>query len=515
MASKVIYTVVAVVGIAAASGAAWWQQNKPKNPQSGTELSGGGGGGDASNRATAPSQAASGPAAAASAPRAPGVEVAKVEVTKLTDDTQAVGSLRSRQGVVMRPEVSGRIAQMNFRDGDRVKKGQVLVQLDDQLQLAQVQQSQAELSIALANHKRNEELVAQNFISKRSVDESAAALEVAQAKLALSKATAQRMKILAPFDAIAGIRTANVGDYLKDGADVVNLEDIDAVFVDFRLPERFQNKIKRGQTASVTLDALPGQKFVSFVQAVDPLIDANGRSIGVRGCIDNRQLRLRPGMFARVTAVFGERERALVVPEEAIVPQGQRVLVYRVVDGKEKDEKIAQRVEVKVGIRRPGKVEIIEGIAEGDVIVTAGQQRLQRDGQPVRIIEVGRAPGGGAPGSGQGGPSGVASGQAAAPQPAASAAPTLAANVAQNGARPGNVPGNPPGSAPSGAGGRPAGAGRPAADGPNPCFASASNDGQPDGVRGAGPRGPGGQGGRPGMDGGAGTGRPAAARPGA
>ncbi len=314
-----------------------------------------------------------------------------VEVTKLTDDMQSVGSLRSRQGVMLRPEVSGRITALNFRDGDRVRKGQLMVQFDDQLQLAQVQQSQAELSIAQANHNRNQELVGQNFISKRSVDESSANLEVAQAKLALSKAAAARLKVLAPFDGITGIRSANVGDYLKDGADVVNVEDIDAVFVDFRLPERFQNKVKKGQTAMVNLDALPGQRFTAFVQAVDPLIDTNGRSVGVRGCIDNRELRLRPGMFARVTAVFGERENALVVPEEAIVPQGQRISVYRVVDGKNADEKVAQRVDVKLGIRGPGRVEVLEGLAAGDLVVTAGQQRLQRDSTAVRVADMSRS----------------------------------------------------------------------------------------------------------------------------
>ena len=151
-----------------------------------------------------------------------------------SDDTQAVGNLRSRQGIMLRPEVSGRITQLNFKDGDRVRKGQLLVQLDDQLPLAQVKQSQAELSIAMANHKRNQELVGQNFISQRSVDESAANLDVAQAKLALSQATAARLKITAPFDGMTGIRSVNPGDYLKDGADIVNIEDIDAVFVDFR-----------------------------------------------------------------------------------------------------------------------------------------------------------------------------------------------------------------------------------------------------------------------------------------
>ena len=124
----------------------------------------------------------------------------------LSDETQAVGTLRSRQGVMLRPEVSGRVAQLNFRDGERVRKGQLLLQLDDQLPQAQIKQSQAELSIAVANHQRNQELVAQKFVSQRSVEESAAALEVAQAKLALAQVTAARLKLLAPFDGIAGIR---------------------------------------------------------------------------------------------------------------------------------------------------------------------------------------------------------------------------------------------------------------------------------------------------------------------
>jgi membrane fusion protein (multidrug efflux system) len=258
--------------------------------------------------------------------------------------------------------------------------------------MAQESQSKAELSIALANHKRNQDLASQNFISARTVDESAAALEVAQAKLALAKATAARYKIIAPFDGITGIRTVNPGDYLKDGADIVNIEDIDAVYVDFRLPERFMTKIKRGQSANVDLDALPGRKFTAIVQAIDPLIDANGRSVGIRACIDNRQMQLRPGMFARVTTVFGERERALVIPEEAIVPQGAKVFVFKVVDGAEPGTKVSQRVEVKVGIRRPGRVEVVDGLVESDVIIVGGQQRVQKDGTQVKMVDFSKAP---------------------------------------------------------------------------------------------------------------------------
>ena len=386
MASRAIYTAVAVVGIAAGSGAAWWYQNKPAGVGADTALSAGSG-------APAPATAASGPG------RPPSVEVARVEVMRLADEAQAVGSLRSRQSVVLRPEVSGRVTRLNFRDGEKVRRGQLLVQLDDQLPMAQVQQAQAELSIARANHKRNQELVGQGFISQRSVDESSANLQVADAKLALAQAQAARLRIVAPFDGITGIRTINVGDYLKDGADIVNIEDMEAIFVDFRLPERLQTKIQRGQQAVVETDALAGRKFGALVLAIDPLVDANGRSIGVRGCIDNRQLLLRPGMFARITTVFGERPDARVIPEEAIVPQGGRQFVIRLSDGPDAETKLAQRVEVKVGLRRPGRVEVTEGLEDGDLVVTAGQQRVQKDGMAVRVIELGKS---GGPGRGNG-----------------------------------------------------------------------------------------------------------------
>jgi membrane fusion protein, multidrug efflux system len=379
MASKALYTAVAIIGIAGASAVAWWVQKAPTAVRA-----------EAGSATVNPSNAglAQPSANTPGSGKPPTVEAARVELARLTDDIQAVGSLRSRRGVILRPEVSGRITQLNFTDGQRVRKGQVLVQFDDQLPLAQVQQSQAELSIAQANQKRNQELVAENFISRRSLDESAANLEVAQAKLALAKATAARLKIVAPFDGIVGIRLVNVGDYLKDGADIVNIEDMDAIYVDFRLPERYQSKLKRGQTAVLGIDALPGRSYTALVQAIDPLIDANGRSVGVRGCVDNRLLQLRPGMFARVNTIFGERENARVIPEEAIVPQGGRQFVIKLLGKPDDGERVSQRVEVKVGLRSPGKVEILEGLEVGDTVVTTGQQRVQKDGTKVTVVEL-------------------------------------------------------------------------------------------------------------------------------
>ncbi|WP_440108948.1 efflux RND transporter periplasmic adaptor subunit [Acidovorax sp. BL-A-41-H1] len=420
MASKHRYIILAILGIAAASGAAWWLQRPGQALRAEPAVAAG---------ANSPSGGSpSGGAAGASRGGQPGgparpvaVETVQVRQMALRDDAEAVGSLKSRQSVVLRPEVSGRITQLNFRDGERVRKGQLLVQFDDQLQRAQIQQSKAEMSIAQANHKRNQELVAQGFISQRSVDESAANLEVAQAKLALAQATAARLKIVAPFDGVAGIRGANVGDYLKDGADIVNVEDLDTLYVDFRLPERLQAKVRRGQTAQVSFDALPGVIYPALVQAINPQIDADGRSIAVRGCIDNRRLQLRPGMFARVTAVFAERAAALVIPEEAVVPDGVSPYVFKIVEGKEPGTRVARRTPVTLGARVPGLVEVVSGLAVGDTVVSAGQQRLQRDGTQVRVVDL--AANAGAAGAAQ---RGAGKGPAAAASAAASGAPTPA-----------------------------------------------------------------------------------------
>ena len=503
MAKKIVFPLVAILGIALASGAAWWYQSKPTGPK---EVVAGSGGAPASS----PGVPASGPAG----PRAAGVEVAKVETMSLRDDAQSVGTLRSRQSVMMRPEIAGRIKELGFSDGARVRKGQMLVQLDDALQRADLRQALAQVSIAKANLRRNEELVAQNFVAKRVLDESAASLQVAEAQLGLSCARLSRMVLLAPFDGTLGIRNINLGDFVKDGADLVNLEDTSSMYVDFRLPERFQGKLKLQQPVELLLDAVPGRKFKARIEALDPLLDANGRSVGVRAVLPNnmgeaatppgaagnaagrpvtaasaaavkpRAVRpaatrptaaadaaplpraanpyealgcppdaiapavrpamvaagraappvgpapLRPGMFARVTAVFSVNEAALVVPDEAIVPQGGRQFVFKVVEpgalppalaasapAIAPDTKfVSQRQEVKLGARRAGKVEVTEGLSEGQTVVVAGQQRLQRDGTALRVVELGRPPQAGAPGAGASAPGASAS----APAPAAS-----------------------------------------------------------------------------------------------
>jgi membrane fusion protein (multidrug efflux system) len=403
---KKVHTTVAVLALAGAAFAAWWLQNRPR-----------------------PSTAAAGPAPSAAAARSAGpagpqgpqgpvaVDVGRAEVTRIEEDAQAVGSLRSNQGVMLRPEVSGRVSKLGFADGQRVRRGQVLVQLDDSLQLAQLQQAQAQASIARTNLQRNRELVAQNFVSQSVVDQAQANLEVAEAQVALAQAQLQRMKVLAPFDGFAGIRSVNVGDYVKDGADLVQVEDVSTVWVDFRLPERYLAQLKPGQAVAVTLDALPGRPHTARVEAVDSQLDASGRSVLVRARVANPGGELRSGLFARTRIVFSTREQAVTVPEEALVPMGEQQFLVKVVDGAD-GSKLGHRMVARIGARRAGRVEVLDGLKPGDLVAVAGQARLMRgEPQPVRIVQLGDKAGG-KPAS-----AGPRSSGASAPGRAASAAP--------------------------------------------------------------------------------------------
>ncbi len=391
---KTVHTIVAVVGIALAGGAAWWWQQRPAVSASAGQAAPGGG------------AAATGGARPAAA-----VEVARAEAARLTDDVQAVGSLRSRQGVTLRPEVSGRIAQLGFRDGDRVRRGQLLVQLDDTLQRAQLQQAEAQASIARTNLTRSRELLAQNFVSASAVDQNAAALEVAEAQVALARAQLARMRVLAPFDGVTGLKMVEVGDYIKDGADIVNIEDLSSLTVQFALPERYIDRLRPGLAVEVLLDALPGRPFTGRVLAVDSQVDANGRALQVLAQVDNPAALLRPGMFARPRVVFAVREGAVVVPEEALVPVGGQQYLFKIVEGSD-GRRVAQRLEAVVGLRLPGRVEILQGLAPGDLVATAGQQRLLTGDQTaVRVVEIGGAA------AGAGGSSGTSPGNGAATPP--------------------------------------------------------------------------------------------------
>jgi len=398
MGIRRLHTWVAVVGLAVAGGVGWWlmqKGDKPRPAEPGAAATAAAGG---ASRAGTAGPGGGGPAA---------VEAARAEAMRIEDDAQAVGSLRAAQTVIVRPEVSGRIVKIGFSDGARVKRGQLLVQLDDLLQVAQLKQAEAQAHIARTNLVRSRELQAQNFVSQSAVDQNAAALEVAEAQVALARAQLSRLAIRAPFDGVAGIKGVALGDYLKDGADIVSLEDRSRMWVDFRLPERYAGRTRTGQTVQVSLDAVPGRAYAGTVEALDALVDSNGRSLLVRARVDQPGPELKSGMFARARIVFAVRERAVMVPEEALVPQGGKQFLVLAVpapaasgaastgkDNGSGPSLVSKRIEAQLGMRLAGKVEILQGVAPGDLVVTAGQARVMRgDALPLRVIDIGKAQG--------------------------------------------------------------------------------------------------------------------------
>lgn len=333
------------------------------------------------------------PAVVPAVPAAPGktggkptviaVEVAPVKAHASSDEVSAVGNLKSSESVVLRPQVAGRVAAINFKDGMVVSKGTVLVTLDAAIEAAEVAQAQAALSLAQSSHQRNQELLGRKFLSPQALDNSAAAVKVQAAAVQLAEAKLARMRIKAPFNGVLGLRNVSVGDYVKEGEELINIEDIRTLRVDFKLPESYLGRIAKGQAVEVTSDAVPGERFAGVLEAVDPMVDAGGRAISSRARLNNAAGKLRPGLFVRVRLLFGQRKNVLMVPEQAIVP-GAQPAVFKVVEGK------AVLVRVKLGERRAALVEVVDGLVEGDVVVTAGQLKL-REGAAVRAV--GEVPG--------------------------------------------------------------------------------------------------------------------------
>jgi membrane fusion protein (multidrug efflux system) len=282
--------------------------------------------------------------------------------------------------------VAGRISAIRFREGVAVRKGDILVELDAAVQRAELQQAQASLRLADANQRRTQDLFERQFVSQSSLDTARSQFEVARAATALAQARFERMQIRAPFGGVVGIRDVSPGDFVKDGDALVNVEDIATLKVDFRLPELYVDRVRPGQMLEVTSDVLPGETFVATVDAINPLVDAQGRAVALRARLANPQGRLRPGVFVRVRLILAQRADVLMVPEEALVPApGNVQFLYRVVDGK------ARRVDVKTGVRRDAMVEILGGVAVGAEVVTAGQLKL-RDGAPVKVVARAGAP---------------------------------------------------------------------------------------------------------------------------
>ena len=369
--NKAAISVVVIAVVLAAAGGGYWFGAKRGMP---SPVAGGPGG----PGAAAPAQGKGGPGAPAGGPPPTAVEAARVATVAMPQTITAVGSLRSDESVTLRPETAGRISAITFQEGQRVTKGAPLVKLDPAIPQAEVQQARANLTLAKAKFDRAVDLAKRSFISGQAKDEAENNLKVAEAALQLAEAKLAKTEIKAPFSGIIGLRSVSVGDYVKEGADLVNLEAIDPLKVDFRVPETYLRLVQVGQSLQVALDAMPGSTFDGRVVAVNPLVDAAGRSVVIRAQVRNQDTTLRPGMFARVRLITREQADAIVVPEQALMPQGNEQYVFKVVDGK------VARTKVEAGQRRDGKVEVVAGLAPGDTVVTAGHLKL-RDGVAVRV----------------------------------------------------------------------------------------------------------------------------------
>lgn len=333
--------------------------------------------------------AAQGPPKSGPPPALP-VEAEKVRIEPWEQSASAIASLKADESVIVRPEVAGRIKSIEFKEGQAVTQGTVLFRLDAEEYEAQLQQSRTAVRLAETVFNRSRDLRGRNLASAQEFDEAQARLEEARSQVALDQAVLGKMTLVAPFDGIVGVRQVSVGAYVKEGDDLVTLDAIDPLKADVRVPEPFISLIRNRQRFNVMVDAYPGETFGGEVFAIDPSVDTASRTILLRGRVPNDRKLLRPGMFAKVSVVLRQWDKAITVPERALVPQRDKQFVFKVADGK------AQMVEITVGDRKGGRVLVTNGLSEDDLVITAGQGKpMMREGTPVTVVGTGEtaAPG--------------------------------------------------------------------------------------------------------------------------
>jgi membrane fusion protein (multidrug efflux system) len=306
------------------------------------------------------------------------VEAVTIKSSRLVESVSAIGTLKSNEAVMIRSEINGRIVEIGFDEGQPVKKGTVLFRLDNTIFRAELAEVEARQLLSQRNYERAKALEGRGHGSVETLDRALAQRRVDQASVNLVRARMEKSIIHAPFDGIVGLRRISVGDYVEAGNDLVNLENIDRIKVDFRLPERYMRVVRTEGAIRITPDALPGEAFDGRIYAIDPQIDPAVRSIAVRALLSNAGRVLRPGMFVRISLIIDRAQKALVVPEEAIVRRGNQQFVFRILKGS------AILTPVKLGLRETGRVEVVEGLSVGDTLVTAGHAKL-REGSRVDV----------------------------------------------------------------------------------------------------------------------------------
>jgi len=297
---------------------------------------------------------------------------------------EAVGTARANEAVDITAKLSNRVTAIRFREGQEVKAGDVLVEFDSEQARAALAEADAALSDSRSQYKRSRELFATQALSEAQLDQLQATLKANEARVAGAQSVLNDTIIRAPFSGRVGLRHVSVGSYVSPGTVITTLDDTRTIKLDFSVPEVFLSTLQEGLEISARTAAYPDIEFKGKVSSIDSRLDPVSRSIVVRALIDNKDGRLKPGMFMTVKLIR-EDAPALMLPEEALVPEGSKKYVFVVRDGK------AVRVEVQTGRRRPGEVEIVSGLDAGDVVITEGTQKI-RDGVEVTAVQAGSVP---------------------------------------------------------------------------------------------------------------------------
>lgn len=308
------------------------------------------------------------------------VEAAPVQRRTMTESITVTASLRAQEQAAIKAEISGRIVSIPFTEGQPVKKGDVLFKLDDSVQKAALAQAQADVSLSRNNVKRYTELKNSRAIAAVQVEEAQAQLNTATANVALARANLAKTTIKAPFDGVAGIRNASVGDVVDPSRALVTVTQTQPLRVIFDLPEKFMPAVAIGQSVTFRVESHPGRVFQAVVNAVDSAIDPNTRGVRVQASTPNEDNTLVPGQFATLSFALESQTKALAALDSAIVPEGGQFTVYKI----GADDSV-QKAPVRVGLRDGTYAEILQGLNEGDRVVTAGQQKLF-PGMKVKIL---------------------------------------------------------------------------------------------------------------------------------
>jgi membrane fusion protein (multidrug efflux system) len=295
---------------------------------------------------------------------------------------RSVGSVVATQGISVTTEVPGQVESILVESGQYVEAGALLLQLDDSVDRADMEGLIAQRKLAELQFERARKLLKDRSVSESEYDQLRAQLDSAEAAVASKRAVIDKKKIRAPFSGHLGIVDINLGEYLSPGSEIVPLQALDPIYVDYTLPERHFDDVTTGQAVIVEVQAYPGRSFEGAITAINPGIDPGTRSVRLRATFDNPDDLLRPGMFTEVRTVMPARDDILTLPRTAITynPYGESVFV--IVD--QEGGQIVQSRPVKTGQVREGRVEIIEGLQAGDQVVSAGQVKL-RNGQAVII----------------------------------------------------------------------------------------------------------------------------------